>query len=202
MSSEEAVRTHYDEVGMQEQKIIIKNKHDRGRTFARLSPPQNHHETHTAKQKLRRTTGTLRHLHTHRVWIQAHARQQTERLGDGGEGDGNITVWAVGNKSVNVEKQKSGVYLKTLKKCRINPINERGVGNTNLWQRKCARWVDEGRTWREFSGRGWLNLGVRGQWSVWEPEIQVRNLGEEGRERGGRRWEGFCIVLRFMKTDT
>lgn len=104
---------------MQEDKN--KKKHDRGQTFAHMSPPQNHHETHRAKQKPRRTTGTLRQLHTHRVWTQAHARQQTERLGDERGEYYCVTCGGkrnFGKKKVStLSKQMSGVYLKGLKKC-------------------------------------------------------------------------------------
>lgn len=51
--------------------------------------------------------------------------------------------------------------------------------------------------------RGRLNLGVRGHWSVWQPEIQICNL-EQGRgERRARRWgpNGFCVCPPFMKMD-
>lgn len=51
--------------------------------------------------------------------------------------------------------------------------------------------------------RGWLNLGVRGHWSVWQPEIQIRNLEQGRRERRARRWgpNRFCIFPLFMKID-
>lgn len=51
--------------------------------------------------------------------------------------------------------------------------------------------------------RGWLNLGVRGHWSVWQPEIQIRNLEQGRRERRARRWgpNRLCIFPLFMKID-
>lgn len=56
---------------------------------------------------------------------------------------------------------------------------------------------------RKDKERGRLNLGVRGHWSVWQPEIQICNL-EQGRgERRARRWgpNGFCVCPPFMKMD-
>lgn len=75
------------------------------------------------------------------------------------------------------------------------------------WKRHEYSGEIRGERKRGREKRGWLNLGVRGHWSVWEPEIQIRNLEEGGRERSTRMWEGrgpdkFCIFLLFMKYDT
>lgn len=102
------------------------------------------------------------------------------------------------------------------KKEQLKGNRDRMYGYTNVWGRLIKNCVmklnrcgqDRVReTERERERGAWLNLGVRGHWSIWEPEIQVRNLKEEGRERSARRWEGwgpnrFCVLLLFMKMDT
>lgn len=85
---------------------------------------------------------------------------------------------------------------------------------SNMWGRSmrhrimkqgCANWEQKGRMWRE-GGWEWLNLGVRGHWSVWEPEIQIRYLEEEGRGEGGQEVRAtqflYCTTIHENRQET
>lgn len=100
----------------------------------------------------------------------------------------------------------------------VRPVKERTL--TRGWRGDLGKkkkgnyekggWVqlsDEGGPGGETRGVR-LNLGGRGHWSLWEPEIQIWNLEEQGRERRDRRarsWErggpnALCSLLPLINT--
>lgn len=118
--------------------------------------------------------------------------------------------------------------VRTLSSCRMREEPIRWPVKGREWWQKALKSVErtlesggdvrrEKRIWgkhKEIDGencgqdgkrqeRGWLNLGVRGHWSVWQPEIQIRDLEQGRRERRARRWAAnrFCIFPLLMKTD-